>query len=145
MSRGPLRLKNLLQSVLALKRLGQTLSAQQRLLARVQQALPDPAAPHCMAVALKRDQLHIFADSPVWASRLRYSAKILASRLPCAELGIRDIRVGIYFAYTPPKRPQRRPRALSDANSRLLREVAESIDDPQLRASLRRLSRRGRR
>jgi len=127
-----------------LNRLGQSLSRQQQLLSRVQNALPAQMAPHCRAVALKRHNLVIFADSSVWASRFRYAARQLAARLPCNELGIREIRVAIYLEHSAPQRPPRRPRPLSAANGRLLQAVAEDMKDPALRASLRRLSRRKR-
>ncbi len=141
MFKGPLTLKDLLRSRPRLNRLGQTLSQHQRLLSRVQNALPAQMAPHCKAVALKHHTLLIFADSSVWASRFRYAARQLAARLPCEELGIKDIRVAIHLEHSPPRRPIRQPRPLSAANSRLLQTVAESMDDPALRASLRRLSR----
>ena len=142
MSRGPLPLKSLLHSCLSLKNLGQTLSRQQQLLSRVQNALPAQMAPHCRAIALKRQHLIIFADSPVWASRFRYAARQLAAKLPCSEPKIRDIRVSVYLEYGAARRPARQPRTLSPANGRLLQAVAEDTDDPALRASLRRLSRR---
>ncbi len=143
MSRGPLPLKSLLHSCPSLKNLGQTLSRQQQLLSRVQNALPAQMAPHCRAIALKRQHLIIFADSPVWASRFRYAARQLAAKLPCSELKIRDIRVAVYLEYGAARRPARRPRGLSAANGRLLQAVAEDMEDPALRASLHRLSRRG--
>ncbi len=143
MSRGPLPLKILLHSCPSLQNLGRTLSRQQQLLSRVQNALPAQMAPHCRAVAVKHQHLIIFADSPVWASRFRYAARQLAAKLPCSELKIRDIRVAVHLEYGAARRPARQPRALSPANGRLLQAVAEDTDDPALRASLRRLSRRG--
>ncbi len=144
MSRGPLPLKNLLRSCPSLNSLGQTLSRQQQLLFRVQNALPAQMAPHCRAVALKRQHLIIFADSPVWASRFRYAARQLAAKLPRTGPKIRDIRVAVHLEQGVPRRPRRRPLTLSPANGRLLQAVAQEMDDPALRAALHRLGRRAR-
>ncbi len=144
MTKGPLPLKDLLRSCPRLRHLGQTLSRQRQLLVRVQNALPAQMAPHCRAVALKNHNLVIFADSSVWASRFRYATRQLAARLPCAELGIREIRVAIHLEQGAPRRRPRRAQPLSPENGRLLQAVAQDMPDPGLRASLQRLSRRSR-
>lgn len=140
----PLPVKKLLHSGPVLKQLQQSLDLQQQLLSRVRSLLPAPLAPHCKAVIREQDHTAIFADSSVWASRIRYAIGGEVEKSLHKALATRRIRVRIHYDQVAPRTPTQQPLKLSDANSRLLNQLAEHMKDPLLSRSLRRLSRRRR-
>jgi len=101
--------------------------------------------PHCRVANVRDDTLVLDADSPVWASRLRYQTAELLERLPCREaLGIRRVRVRVRPAHAPPGAAAPRPRRLSPTAAALIYSVARTVDPGPLRRALLRLASRGR-
>ncbi|MDJ0806476.1 MAG: DciA family protein [Gammaproteobacteria bacterium] len=121
------------------------LGKQQSLLKRIRVLLPKPVDEHCIWSLQKNRDLFLWADSPAWASRIRYFSAKLIQKLCQEGLDVRYVRVKV--ALTGRQHPQsKRPRRatpLSSANMRLLNAVAESVDDDALRSALMRLSQHG--
>lgn len=136
-------LHQLLNSGKALTRLGRQQAAQDDFLNLVQSQLPSPLNEHCTSAVLHDDSLTLLADSPVWASRLRYLSRNLQEKLRLTGVEIMNIKVKVYIMERPfmsPRNPREATR-LSPANAELLRSVGECIDDKGLKDALLRLSR----
>jgi hypothetical protein len=112
---------------------------QSLLLENLLSQLPPDCRPHCAGLRPDADTLTVFADSPVWATRLRYEVPRI---LP--ELGFRNLRVRVVPpASTAPPAVRKAP-PLSAAAADLLRETAAGVADPELAAALLRLAARHR-
>ncbi|MDD3449564.1 MAG: DUF721 domain-containing protein [Gammaproteobacteria bacterium] len=118
-----------------------------RLLQRVENLLRKilgaDMAGHCRAGGIAGGRLVLLADSPVWATRIRYAVPALLEQLgdagdvPVREIQVRVGRLGIARGKAP-----RRARPLGEETARNLRETAEAVGDEALRAALLRLARR---
>jgi hypothetical protein len=99
---------------------------------------------HCRVARAEGDTLVLLADSPVWASRLRFAGPaILEALLPHLD-SPPPTRVRVKVRPTASQEEPALPRpALSAVSARLIRQVADDLADPALGAALRRLSRRG--
>jgi len=115
-----------------------------RLDAVIQAAMPDELRAHWRIGRLTAGTLTLFADSPVWAARLRYVAPVLIGRLAGRPGGpaIQAIRVRVLItgAVVPVKRAG---TAISRPVSDYLRQAADSCADARLRTVLLNLSRHG--
>ncbi|MEN8167827.1 MAG: DciA family protein, partial [Pseudomonadota bacterium] len=112
-------------------------------LKQVRLLLPSPLDDHCSSAVLQNGRLVLLADSPVWASRLRYLSHNLQRQLSQKGFSIRRIQSRVSIPEDLVKHQERiRPiTPLSQANSDLLRSVAESMENQELRNALLRLSR----
>lgn len=133
----------LLNSGKALNRLGRQLATQDELLKLVRSGLPTPLNEHCMSAIRHEDNLTLLADSPVWASRLRYLSRNLQQRLRQTGVKILNIKVKVCIMERPftSSRMTREATRLSLGNAELLRSVGECTQDKGLRDALLRLSR----
>jgi hypothetical protein len=123
-----------------IERLRRSAYRREQLLERVRAALPPPLGAHCLSAGLSERGLVLTADSPVWATRLRFSVPRITEHLPDVPPG-RAVRVRVRPADTSAGRLQTKRRlTLSARNARLLRETAEGIADPELSRALERLS-----
>ncbi len=127
---------------MTLARLGartRELARQQR---RLQQALPRDFAGEWQLARLDTEELALVANSPVWASQLRYRQTELLDAAQW-QIGQRPRRCRITIE--PPRLQRRRagPRHLSADSARLLEATANDCDNPKLAAALRRLASRG--
>lgn len=114
-----------------------------RLRAVIAQALPEELRPHCHSGRIEAGTLVLFAGSPVWAARLRYSTPVLLERLAGSTPAIRAIRVRVLVPGSLPPVESRPGRTLSRPASDYLESAAEGCGDARLRAVLLRLSRHG--
>jgi hypothetical protein len=120
-----------------------------RLLQRVEnllrKTLGADVGAHCRAGGLTGGRLVLLADSPVWATRIRYAVPALLERL--GEEGgipVREIQVRVGRAGKARETVSRRARPLGEETARNLRETAEAVGDEGLRSALLRLARRRR-
>lgn len=113
--------------------------------ALVHKLIPPPLNGHCRVLAMRNGILIVAADSPVWATRLRYEASRLVKQLGgVASVKLHTIQVrvrasesrltGDGFAHAR--------QTLSSRNSMVLKQAACSISDAGLKAALLRLSSR---
>ena len=107
--------------------------------------LPAPLQPHCHVLSLQDGVLVLAADSPVWASRLRFHAPKLVKQLSGSKtVTVRTVRVRV----NPPEKSAtsavRRHPSKRQGPQRIsaLQEAAETVSDARLKSALLRLSRR---
>jgi hypothetical protein len=116
-----------------------------RLDAVIQAAMPDELRAHWRIGRLTAGTLTLFADSPVWAARLRYVAPVLIERLAGRPGGsaIQAIRVRVLVTGAVVPSVKRAGTAISRPVSDYLRQAADSCGDARLRTVLLNLSRHG--
>jgi hypothetical protein len=125
---------------------GQLLSRAQELLAldaHLRQLLPPPLNEHCSVLNIRDAALVLAADSPVWASRLRYYSPQLVKQLTGEQtVTVRTVRVRVQPPTKPfvPQRRQPSPR-LSSRGAAIIRQAAGGVSDPGLKSALLRLAR----
>jgi hypothetical protein len=105
-------------------------------------AIPSPLDAHAHLATMHDGCVVLQADSPAWATQLRYKTpEILANlqRNP-AFASIRSIRIRNALTAVEPSPPPPLPRALGPAAADALRAQAESSADPALREVLLRLA-----
>ena len=138
----PRQIKQLLQHNEGLRPLYAQIRQQQQLLSLVRSSLPPTLARHCADASLTGSVLQLFADTPVWVSKLRFQAPSLLSSLRRQHPAIASISVRCQ----KPQRPLGRRGAVPSAHhsNRASATIAQSIDmvsDSTLRAALLRLAR----
>ncbi len=135
-------LNNYLQNSVEFATIRAKLQQNQGLLGQIKGALPSPLSEHCVGLAIKHTQLTLYADSSVWASKLRYFTREISSNLNKKKIYFNKINVKISIdnrSKTPIK-SRRRSRLLSASNSDQMQKIADHIPDTDLRAALLRLS-----
>ncbi len=115
---------------------------QQRILQRVQAALPDPLkkqARHCL---IKDKKLLIYTDSAAWASQLRfYKSVILAAIAPLTKTPVEIMQVKIITGQTGGiLRIKRKAKIPSAEQIEVIRSHGLTVSDNQLRLALLKLS-----
>lgn len=150
MKTGPRSIRSHLQSDL-LQRLGRELDESSRLGLVWSRVLSGALADHTRPRHYEQGRLTVSVPSTAWASRLRQQQTSLIERLQREPglTGLRELVVQI-----SPKgesdtsaelraladSTRRPPTRLTAKTARLLREVAERVSDPELRAALERLA-----
>ena len=134
----------LLKSSRRTSRLLQRVERGRQLTHELQAVLPSPLASYCQAGDLFEHKLTIITTSPVWAAKLRYLLPTLLQAfrsIPSLEqVTDIDIKISNLPQQTRTTAPTRKAH-LSRQSAELIRQTAETIDDPDLRASLLKLSR----
>ena len=115
---------------------------QQRILQRVQAALPDhlkKQARHCL---IKDKKLLIYTDSAAWASQLRfYKSVILAAIAPLTKTPVEIMQVKIITGQTGGiLRIKRKAKIPSAEQIEVIRSHGLTVSDNQLRLALLKLS-----
>lgn len=109
---------------------------------KLKSALPSPLNDNVTVASLNKQTLTVHTSSAAWAARLRFKTPDMLAALKREKIEppVKTIRIKVH----PPdaSRPKSVEKlSLSPETSQLLREVADSISDPELRESLLRLSR----
>lgn len=138
-TRSPKSVRHLLKDKPTLKLLELEISAQKALLAQVCQVLPGDLAAHCVAAQQRDRQLILHADSPVWATRLRYLAPQLLSVLQPAHPTLHQVTVRLLVARTT-RQPVHTSARRSDAAAAIIHDSAKDTKQAELREALQRLS-----
>lgn len=117
--------------------------AQMALEAQVRELLPAPLSEHCRLLAVRDETLVLAADSPVWASRLRFHAPLLVKQLSRLRgVNLRTIRVRVRppeaTAATPDLR--RTANRCGTAGTAAIQQAAQTVSDPELKTALLRLA-----
>ncbi len=139
MARRPQSVRRLLKDKPTLRFLELEISAQKVLLDHVHRLLPADLASHCVAAQRRAQLLVLHADSPVWATRLRYASPGLLDKLKPAYPWVSTIKIRILLPRTDSRR---RPSAArhSDSAAAIIHDSAQETKPAQLRAALERLS-----
>lgn len=105
---------------------------------------PDLAA-HCRVADFRDARLVLLADSPAWATRLRYHTNTLCEQFTTAGVPVRELRVIVRPPSAPAPEPaaRRAPPVLSGQAARSLEASADGIAHPPLADALRRLAGHG--
>ena len=109
----------------------------------LREVLTGPMTEHCRAANLDGTTLVISADSPAWATKLRYQLSSLLAQLQAREdlPPIERLRVRIQPADQARPAPVARRQILSPEAAEVIAHVADNTTDPKLQAALRRLAR----
>jgi hypothetical protein len=136
------KISKLLISQKPFAHLGNQLAAQETLLNLVRDFLPAPVDQHCIKAIPHKDVLVLLAESSAWASRLRYLGQDLLQRLKNRQVHFKRIQIKISVIPKPSdrKKPLKQARLLTMENAKLLRCLAESMHDEELKLALQRLS-----
>jgi hypothetical protein len=119
------------------------LAAQTDLLNLVRDLLPATVSDHCIRAIPHPDTLTLLAESSAWASRLRYLSQELLQRLNKRQFHFKriQVRVMVDAQSVSPTPTRRQPIPISVENAKLLRSLASSLGDNELKLALQRLSR----
>ncbi len=110
---------------------------------RLRDLLPDELAGHCAVGRCDSGGLSLVTDTPARAARLRYMSRTILEGMPELVKPARGkIRVSV-APIQPLATPAPIKRHLSTAAATQLRSLADTVDDSELAASLRRLASRG--
>jgi len=106
---------------------------------RLRQSLPPELAANCRLANVSGDRLVFLVTSPVWKTSLRMHAAEL--RDAALQAGLRISEVTAKVATMLPVPPDAAPRLPLSATAREhLGAVAQTIDDPELRARMLKLA-----
>ena len=117
----------------------------QRLTRLLQNELDSSLAPHCRVGQFAPPRLTIVVDSPAWSTRLRFQSTGLIRQLQKKYKEFQDvsnIEVKIYPARLQRRAPPSTPRQISPAAAKDITQMANSIDNPNLKQALLRLASR---
>lgn len=109
--------------------------------------IPAPLVAHTRPLSYSNGHLALHADSAAWASRLKQQKHTLCQRLRRDPFfkGLADLSVRIAPPgaddISPPIRPAATTGQLSPRATALLRSMARTVRDPELRAAFERLAR----
>jgi hypothetical protein len=136
----PHKVANVLEDGDQLGHLKRMLKKQQALLEQVRKTLPTPLDEHCLHARIDGDRLILHTDSPAWSTGLRFHApRILKELRPLApNLKKTDIRILVEQNIRPAKTLR---SSLPGETARLIRNLADGLADPDLRAAFKRLGR----
>ncbi|MET0051473.1 MAG: DciA family protein [Candidatus Thiodiazotropha sp.] len=125
-----------------LRKLGQRLAQYEALLEHVRASLTAPVDQQVKAAVMHNGCLTLFAESPAWASRLRYMAPQLQRNLAARAIPVTRVEVRISPAALAVRQASgRHAEPMSEHSSESLRLTAETLADEGLKQALLRLSR----
>lgn len=104
--------------------------------------LESPLVEHCRVCNYSDDTLSLQTDSPAWAARLRYKIPeiLVYFRDNCLFTSLKTIRIRVRPDDSTAQTNTGRKIHLSVATATLLKQIADNIDDSELRKSLYQLA-----
>lgn len=109
-----------------------------RLEPRIKAALPPALAPHCALANVRGDTLVLSVRATVFAARIRLLTPQILEAARALGLALSQVKIRVGYVPSPPP-PPAPPRPLSETARHHLQELADKVDDPELRASIARL------
>lgn len=108
----------------------------------VRLALGQPLSQHLHIANITADSITIFTDSQAWATKLRFETQeiINIARKLSGFNNLESVRIRVSPELVKTARPGK-SISMSPSTSRLLRKVAENINDTALQTALLKLSR----
>lgn len=115
----------------------------QNLKVKLSKYLGPPLNEHCVLANYKNTVLVMHADSPAWATKLRFSTPAIISYMQreCHLNTLKTIRVKVIPAKNKVKKNPVRRLTLSNKSTKLIADIANSMTDHDLRSSLLKLTR----
>ncbi|WP_456449311.1 DUF721 domain-containing protein [Thiolapillus sp.] len=143
MIKKPHKVAEVLEDGDQLGHLKRMLKKQQALLEQVRKILPDPLKAHCLHARIDAQRLILHTDSAAWSTGLRFHAPHILRELKLLAPNLKqvDIRILLEQDIRPGKN---RRSSLSGETATLIRELADGLADPDLRAVFKRLGRSSR-
>ena len=140
--KSPTSLKKILASNAQgnIQRLLDQVNRLERLNSRLAQLLPTPLAQHGKIVSLEQGRLTILASSSAWATRFRLQHSKIINSFKDIDVKSVTTKVAPATLTRPAVAIKKWPNKLSQQTSKLLIELADSTNDPELQGALRRLS-----
>jgi Tfp pilus assembly protein PilN len=115
-------------------------SQQVALLEEIKAVLPDHVQSHALHCVAGAKTLSVYTDSANWATQLRFhSSAMLAVANARFSGNITTLRVKILLNFVS-QEPKRQSLIPSQSTVAVLKSHSETVSDPQLKASLMRLS-----
>lgn len=99
---------------------------------------------HCQVAGFRPPALVIVANSPAWATRLRFQSRTLVQQLKRKYKEFQKleyIEVRIFPSRLQPRTPPQPPRRISRRATETIVAMAESIEDAPLKEALLKLAR----
>ncbi|MGZ8094828.1 MAG: DciA family protein [Methylosarcina sp.] len=108
----------------------------------IREVLPDPLAQHVLHCVKNDKKLLVYTDSAAWASQLRfYKSPILTVLAATNGQAAENLQVRIFTEeVSPEKEGLKKANTPSVENIALIHNHGETIDDEELKQSLRKLS-----
>lgn len=127
-----------------LQKLLKTGQYQQEILNKIKVLLDKQLAAHCISSHYSGQCLKLFADTPVWASRLRFQSEIIKRQLSNIGIPVHKLDVKVIPPSVAKQRfhKKRHANPISLQAASTLVETANCIDDEKLAAALKKLATR---
>lgn len=111
----------------------------------LKRCLEPPLSLHCQVANLTHHRLVLHARSPIWATRLRYAMpEVLECLRRSCGLSLRcQVRLRVKYLEAGVAEPPKRALRLSAKSAAVIRDAALSIENPELKRALLRVSRHG--
>lgn len=107
----------------------------------IRSCLPAECQDHVSVADIRDRQLILVTDSPVWSSRLRlFQNNILEMLKTHANLELGQIRIKQTYPKKQAETPVFNHRHLAEHSAKLVKQMADSVDDPELRQALSKLA-----
>ena len=118
----------------------------QQLQSELHKYLGPPLNTHCILANYHDDMLILHADSPTWSAKLRYLIPDILSYMQqqCHLTKLKTIRIKVMPVSPSPAKTSTRQLTLSATSARLMNDVANTMSDQALRASLLKLAKHSR-
>lgn len=110
----------------------------QKLNRALYEVIPIEFLGHIQAAGIPQNgTLHIYADSPAWATKLRfYKPNIAAGLTTLLDSAITSVRISIHPQTGSRKRELFKKPSLSRNSAELLASLAKNTEDPELKRAL---------
>ena len=140
MASRPTPVNDLLQR--RLRQLADAAARHARVADLVREALPRELVDHCLGAVVNDDELVLYVDSPGWATRLRFLAPTLFTRLATHGITCRRSRVRVQppGERVAPIAPTRQTVCAGPAAVRAVSSAAATAGSDELADALRRLA-----
>ena len=107
----------------------------------IKASLPVNCQDHVQVSDVREFQLVLLTDSPAWSSRLRlYSQNMIQMLEEHTNIKVSRVLIKLSQPEKPVIKPVRKFRFLNKETARLIKQTAESIEDPDLQRALNNLA-----
>jgi len=139
----PHKVAHVLEDGSQLGHLNRMLKQQRTLLEQIRKILPAPLNEHCRHARIDNERLVLHTDSPAWSTGLRFHAPRIIAGLKSRAPNLKkvDVRIILEQEFRP---AEGRRGSLPEKTAALIRELADGLEDAELRAAFKHLGRTSR-